>query len=111
MTASSVGFRLSSQTRSSSTRAWRSLRKRSSLRPEHETQMGIQESHPAAGRNALARAMTFKDYLALGVGAIIGVGWVVVSGDWLARGGPLGATIGFFIGGVLVVFRGAFSAR
>jgi len=50
--------------------------------------------------------MTFKDYLALGVGAIIGVGWVVVSGDWLARGGPLGAIIGFFIGGLLLVFVG-----
>lgn len=50
--------------------------------------------------------MTFKNYLGLGIGAIIGVGWVVVAGDWLVRGGPLGAILGFLIGGLLLIFVG-----
>lgn len=57
-------------------------------------------------RRALAKAMGFKDYLGLGVGAIIGVGWVVVAGDWLVRGGPMGAILGFIIGGLLLIFIG-----
>lgn len=57
-------------------------------------------------RLVLARAMNFKNYMGLGVGAIIGVGWVVVSGDWLIRGGPLGAMLGFIVGGLLLCFIG-----
>jgi amino acid transporter len=57
-------------------------------------------------RKVLARVMNFKNYLGLGVGSIIGVGWVVVSGDWLVRGGPLGAILGFIIGGLLLCFIG-----
>lgn len=40
---------------------------------------------------ALAKIMDFKNYLGLGVGAIVGVGWVVVAGDWLVRGGAEGS--------------------
>lgn len=57
-------------------------------------------------RKVLARVMDFKNYLGLGVGAIVGVGWVVVAGDWLVRGGPLGAIIGFILGGLLLIFIG-----
>jgi len=57
-------------------------------------------------RKSLARVMTFKNYVGLGVGSIIGVGWVVVAGDWLVRGGPLGAILGFIIGGLLLIFVG-----
>jgi APA family basic amino acid/polyamine antiporter len=63
-------------------------------------------TQPLAVRRELAKAMTFKNYLGLGIGAIIGVGWVVVAGDWLVRGGPLGAILGFLIGGLLLVFVG-----
>jgi amino acid transporter len=68
--------------------------------------MASQETHPVPERKVLAKAMTFKNYLGLGIGAIIGVGWVVVAGDWLVRGGPLGAILGFFIGGLLLIFVG-----
>ena len=57
-------------------------------------------------RKVLARAMSFKNYLGLGLGSIIGVGWVVVAGDWLVRGGPLGAILGFVLGGVLLTVIG-----
>lgn len=59
-----------------------------------------------AERKVLAKVMDFKNYLGLGVGAIIGVGWVVVAGDWLMRGGPMGAILGFIIGGLLLIFVG-----
>ncbi len=57
-------------------------------------------------RKALARAMTLKNYVGLGLGSIIGVGWVVVAGDWLIRGGPLGAILGFILGGLLLMVIG-----
>lgn len=64
------------------------------------------DNHKVPERKVLARAMNFKNYLGLGVGTIIGVGWVVVAGDWLVRGGPLGAILGFIIGGLLICFIG-----
>ncbi len=57
-------------------------------------------------RKVLAKAMTFKNYIGLGLGSIIGVGWVVVAGDWLIRGGPLGAILGFILGGLMLTFIG-----
>lgn len=57
-------------------------------------------------RKVLARAMHFKNYVGLGVGSIIGVGWVVVAGDWLVRAGPIGAMLGFVLGGLLLIFIG-----
>ena len=41
----------------------------------------------------LAHKLGLLDYFALGCGTIIGVGWLVVMGDWLHRGGPLGAAL------------------
>ncbi len=68
--------------------------------------MENREIHAAPGRKVLGKAMTFKDYLGLGIGAVIGVGWVVVGGNWLVRGGPLGAILGFLIAGLLLIFVG-----
>src|SRR5580704_6476751 len=51
----------------------------------------------------LARKLTLWNYFALGFGTMIGTGWVVVMDDWLGRGGPLGAMLGFAIGGVLLL--------
>ncbi|HTD53253.1 MAG TPA: amino acid permease, partial [Thermoanaerobaculia bacterium] len=34
---------------------------------------------------------------------MVGVGWVVLIDDWLARGGPAGAFIAFLLGGVLLL--------
>jgi amino acid transporter len=51
----------------------------------------------------LARKLRFADYFALAFGTMVGVGWLVVMDDWLGRGGPLGAILGFAIGGVLLL--------
>src|SRR5271169_4612199 len=51
----------------------------------------------------LARKLRAVDYFALGWGTMVGVGWLVVMDDWLGRGGPLGAILGFAIGGALLL--------
>ncbi|HEV2426010.1 MAG TPA: APC family permease [Terriglobia bacterium] len=53
--------------------------------------------------STLARKLALTDYFTLAFGAMVGVGWLVVMDDWLARGGPLGAMLGFAIGGAALV--------
>src|SRR5271156_2015686 len=53
--------------------------------------------------NQLARKLNLWNYFALGFGTMIGTGWVVLMDDWLGRGGPLGAMLGFAIGGILLL--------
>jgi APA family basic amino acid/polyamine antiporter len=55
-------------------------------------------SHPARLRGGLSTV----EYFAFGFGTMIGVGWLVLMDDWLARGGPGGGMLGFLIGGVLL---------
>ena len=52
---------------------------------------------------SLARKLRLADFFSLGFGTMIGVGWLVVMDDWLRRGGPLGAMLGFAIGGALLL--------
>ncbi|GGK17304.1 amino acid permease [Caldalkalibacillus thermarum] len=52
------------------------------------------------------RVLTRADVLFLAFGAMIGWGWVVLSGTWILSGGTLGAMLAFLIGGVMVVFVG-----
>ncbi len=42
------------------------------------------------------------EYFTFGFGTMIGVGWLVLMDDWLARGGPGGGMLGFLIGGLLL---------
>src|SRR5215471_18657155 len=51
----------------------------------------------------LARKLRLHDYFALAFGTMIGTGWLVLMDDWLGRGGPLGAMLGFALGGVLLL--------
>ncbi|HMC27788.1 MAG TPA: APC family permease [Verrucomicrobiae bacterium] len=51
----------------------------------------------------LARELRLRDYFSLAFGAMIGVGWLVLMDDWLARGGPFGAMLAFAIGGLLLL--------
>ena len=51
----------------------------------------------------LARKLRLADYFALAFGTMVGVGWLVLMDDWLGRGGPLGAVLGFAIGGVILL--------
>ncbi len=52
------------------------------------------------------RVLNGKEVLALAVGAMIGWGWVVLTGGWIESAGSGGAVVAFMIGGVAVVFIG-----
>src|SRR5215471_1552028 len=54
-------------------------------------------------KHELARKLGIRDYLALGFGTMIGVGWLVLMDDWLSRGGPLGAMLAFGLGGLVLL--------
>ena len=44
------------------------------------------------------------DILVIAFGAMIGWGWVVSTGGWIEKGGVVGASLGFAIGGVMIFF-------
>jgi APA family basic amino acid/polyamine antiporter len=56
------------------------------------------------GENAQARSLQHTirpgQFLVLGFGSIVGTGWVVLLGGWLAHAGPGGAVVGILLGGV-----------
>ncbi len=51
----------------------------------------------------LRRVMQGTAYFTLAFGSIVGVGWLVVMNDWLAKGGPLGAILAFGVGGLALI--------
>ena len=51
----------------------------------------------------LARKLRVIDYFTLAFGTMVGVGWLLLMDDWLGRGGPLGAALGFALGGLLLL--------
>lgn len=46
------------------------------------------------------------DVIFLAFGAMIGWGWVVLSGNWIKSAGTFGSMIAFILGGILVIFVG-----
>ncbi|MCW4466471.1 APC family permease [Glutamicibacter sp. MNS18] len=46
------------------------------------------------------------DILAIGVGAMIGFGWVVLTGGWITTAGPLGAALAMAVGGSIMAIVG-----
>jgi basic amino acid/polyamine antiporter, APA family len=52
---------------------------------------------------ALRRTLGALEYFTFGFGSMVGVGWLVVMDDWLGRGGPGGAMLGFLLGGLLLL--------
>ncbi|PYQ34235.1 MAG: hypothetical protein DMF55_09890, partial [Acidobacteria bacterium] len=53
--------------------------------------------------SGLHRTLSLVEYFTFGFGTMVGVGWVVLMDDWLGRGGPGGAALGFLLGGVLLL--------
>src|SRR5262249_48419730 len=49
------------------------------------------------------RVMRGREYFTLAFGSIVGVGWMILLDDWLRRGGPAGAMLGFLLGGIALV--------
>ncbi|MBZ9556685.1 MULTISPECIES: APC family permease [unclassified Modicisalibacter] len=54
----------------------------------------------------LVRVLARKDVLALAFGAMIGWGWIVMTGRWIASAGSLGAITAFILGGLAIVLVG-----
>ncbi|RIO91322.1 amino acid permease [Staphylococcus gallinarum] len=52
------------------------------------------------------KTMNVVDVLFLAIGAMLGWGWVVLSGEWLSTAGFVGSIIAFVIGGILVIVIG-----
>lgn len=51
---------------------------------------------------SLLKVLGNWDVLALGFGAMIGFGWVVLTGDWIGSAGTLGAVLAMIAGGVIM---------
>jgi amino acid transporter len=54
----------------------------------------------------LAEELRARQFFTLAFGAIIGVGWVVVIGEWLRLAGPMGVVLSFLAGGAVMLLVG-----
>lgn len=64
-------------------------------------------AHMADSEGArFVRVLARKDVLALAFGAMIGWGWVIMTGQWILTAGSLGAILAFVVGGLAIVFVG-----
>ena len=61
----------------------------------------VHETEPS-----LKRVLGRIDVLALGFGAMIGFGWVVLTGDWLINAGTLGSVLAMVTGGIIMAVVG-----
>ncbi len=52
---------------------------------------------------ALHKTLGLLEYFTFGFGSMVGVGWLVIMDDWLGRGGPGGAMLGFLLVGLLLL--------
>ncbi|MST69321.1 APC family permease [Clostridiales Family XIII bacterium RF-744-FAT-WT-3] len=58
------------------------------------------------GNSNFNKVLGSSDILVIAFGAMIGWGWVVSVGDWIERGGVLGASLGWVAGGIVIFFVG-----
>lgn len=56
--------------------------------------------------HGFVKALGSVDALFIGFGAMIGFGWVVLTGDWLSGAGTMGAILAFVVGGIIMCFVG-----
>ncbi len=59
-----------------------------------------------AGPKELREEVGAGQFFTLAFGCIIGVAWVVVLGEWLSLAGPIGAILGFLVGGAVMMLIG-----
>ena len=59
----------------------------------------------------LRRVLKGFDVLALGFGAMIGWGWIVLAGGWVLDAGSLGSVAAFFFGGIAMLLIGLIYAE
>lgn len=63
-------------------------------------------AEPSAAPTTLAKTLGNWDALALGFGAMIGFGWVVLTGGWLDNAGTMGAVCAMLAGGAIMAIVG-----
>ncbi|MBB3190536.1 APC family permease [Halomonas cerina] len=63
-------------------------------------------TNPTPHETHLTRVLARKDVLALAFGAMIGWGWIVLTGSWIQSAGSLGAITAFLLGGLVIVLVG-----
>ncbi|HCG56793.1 MULTISPECIES: APC family permease [Brevibacterium] len=68
--------------------------------------MTQQQSVATDRGHGFVKALGTVDALFIGFGAMIGFGWVVLTGEWLSGAGTLGAILAFAVGGVIMCFVG-----
>ena len=61
------------------------------------------ESRDRLTAGTLHRTLGGLEYFTFGFGTMVGVGWLVVMDDWLGRGGPGGAMLGFLLGALALL--------
>jgi len=54
----------------------------------------------------LKRTLGPVQFFSIGFGGIVGVGWIVYMGLWFSQAGPMGTTIAFLVGGLLMALIG-----
>ncbi len=52
---------------------------------------------------SLRKTLSSIEYFAFGFGSMVGVAWVVLMDDWMARGGPGGGILAFLLGGLVLL--------
>ena len=57
-------------------------------------------------RAELKKVMNLKDVMSLAFGTMIGWGWIMLAGVWVAAAGVVGAVAAFIIGAILCIFVG-----
>jgi amino acid transporter len=55
---------------------------------------------------SMKKVLGNMDILALAFGAMIGWGWVILTGAWIGKAGTLGAMTAFALGGIMIIFVG-----
>jgi len=71
-----------------------------SVSPSRKPQPTPAEPQP---HGRLGRTLSTVEYFTFGFGTMVGVGWLVLIDDWLGRGGPGGAMLGYLFGGLLLL--------
>jgi amino acid transporter len=66
----------------------------------------LKEMKMADDNVGFKKVLNWGEVLALAFSAMIGWGWVILSGEWIQKGGSIGAILGFVVGGILVIFVG-----
>jgi len=58
------------------------------------------------GQQHLRKSIGAAQFFTISFSSIVGVGWMIVLGDWLRQGGPLGATLALLAAGVVMMLVG-----